>query len=70
MRELIEKFEQIWCETMHTSTMWPMNGKYRCGTCLRIYEVPFEIPVRPAAPSAATATLLPTRGTSTLAAAR
>ena len=42
MRNVIERIEQIWCENMHTSTMWPIHGKYRCGTCLREYRVAFD----------------------------
>jgi hypothetical protein len=37
MRNVIERIEQLWCENMHTETMWPIHGKYRCGTCLREY---------------------------------
>jgi hypothetical protein len=61
MRDLIERFEQAWCENMHTATMWPIHGKYRCGTCFREYDVAFEIPERPAAPSAVTATFVTAR---------
>ena len=42
MRNLIERIEQLWCENMHTKTMWPIHGKYRCGTCLREYHVAFD----------------------------
>jgi hypothetical protein len=51
MRNLIDRMEQLWCEHMHTATMWPIHGKYRCGLCLREYAVGFEstAPERPAA---------------------
>jgi hypothetical protein len=42
MHNIIERIEQIWCENMHTATMWPIHGKYRCGTCLREYRVAFD----------------------------
>lgn len=42
MRNLRNRLGRIWCEQMHGSTMWPIHGKYRCGTCLREYPVPFE----------------------------
>jgi len=42
MTALIEQVEKLWCETMHSRTMWPIHGKYRCGECLREYEVAFE----------------------------
>ena len=42
MRNVIERIEQLWCENMHTQTMWPIHGKYRCGTCLREYRVAFD----------------------------
>jgi hypothetical protein len=61
MRALIDRIEQAWCENMHTSTMWPIHGKYRCGTCLREYHVAFESPERSAAPTAVTATLIAAR---------
>lgn len=42
MRNVIERIEQLWCENMHTATMWPIHGKYRCGTCLREFTVGFN----------------------------
>jgi hypothetical protein len=42
MSQLLERVEQLWCMTMHTGTMWPMNGRYVCRECLRAYPVPFE----------------------------
>lgn len=44
MQEWMERIEKLWCEHMHTGVMWPIHGRYRCGTCLREYEVPFELP--------------------------
>jgi hypothetical protein len=46
-----------WCEVMHDSTMWPIHGEYRCGTCGRSYPVPWapenlvQAPASIAAPS-------------------
>ena len=42
MRELIDRIQGWWCETMHDRAMWPIHGKYRCATCLREYAVGFE----------------------------
>jgi hypothetical protein len=42
MKDLMNRIETIWCEQMHTAVMWPIHGKYRCGTCMREYAVPFE----------------------------
>ena len=42
MKDLMNRIETIWCEQMHSSVMWPIHGKYRCGSCLREYSVPFE----------------------------
>ena len=42
MTAIMERIETLWCETMHSRTMWPIHGKYRCADCLREYEVPFE----------------------------
>ena len=47
MRDLINRIETIWCEHMHTTVMWPIHGKYRCGTCMREYAVGFEAIERP-----------------------
>jgi hypothetical protein len=42
MKELLNKVETIWCETMHDRVMWPIHGHYRCSTCLREYPVAFD----------------------------
>lgn len=42
MTAIMQRIETIWCETMHSRTMWPIHGKYRCADCLREFEVPFE----------------------------
>jgi len=39
MRDLMNRIETAWCEQMHTAVMWPIHGKYRCGTCMREYAV-------------------------------
>ena len=36
-------WEQIsvwWCQQFHTKAYWPMNGVYRCQSCLKSYAVP------------------------------
>jgi hypothetical protein len=47
MRDLMNQIETLWCEQMHTAVMWPIHGKYRCGTCMREYAVGFETVERP-----------------------
>jgi hypothetical protein len=42
MSNLIDRIETFWCRHMHDATMWPIHGRYRCGTCLREYPVAFE----------------------------
>jgi hypothetical protein len=42
MTQIIERIEKLWCETMHSRTMWPIHGKYRCAECLREYKVAFD----------------------------
>ena len=42
MKDLMNRIETIWCEQMHSTVMWPIHGKYRCGKCMREYAVPFE----------------------------
>ena len=34
---------EIWCRTMHDSSMWPSHGHYQCRTCGREYPVPWEL---------------------------
>ena len=33
------RFAIRWCRTMHSTVMWPMNGRYICSRCLREYAV-------------------------------
>jgi hypothetical protein len=42
MQAFIERIEKMWCETMHSHTMWPIHGKYRCAECFREYPVAFN----------------------------
>jgi hypothetical protein len=60
MRDLINRIETLWCEQMHSTVMWPIHGKYRCGSCMREYTVPFAtaepsglraVPARQAVPA-------------------
>ncbi len=36
---LLSKAGDVWCELMHDDIMWPVEGHYRCRTCLREYPV-------------------------------
>ena len=38
---LVNKLSELWCLFMHDSTMWPIHGRYQCGDCGRIYQVPW-----------------------------
>jgi hypothetical protein len=42
MRDFMNRIEELWCTNMHSNVMWPIHGKYRCGSCLREYPVGFE----------------------------
>lgn len=46
---LWEKVAETWCRAMHPAPMWPVNGQYRCPTCLRTYPVPWEAQQHPPA---------------------
>jgi hypothetical protein len=35
---------RAWCKLMHPDPMWPVNGFYRCPSCLRQYPVQWEAP--------------------------
>jgi hypothetical protein len=37
----LEKFRELWCILVHSSTSWPMNGRYRCRVCGRWYRIPW-----------------------------
>ncbi len=40
--KLIAGLSRMWCQAMHPSPMWPVNGQYRCPECLRVYPVAWE----------------------------
>ena len=44
MKALWTSISSAWCQMIHRSPMWPVNGKYRCRTCMREYSVPWEEP--------------------------
>ena len=44
MGNIIEKIGAWWCGSMHTDTMWPIAGRYRCRQCHREYEVDWSAP--------------------------
>ena len=41
MESFYREAAEHWCHFAHSEPMWPVNGKYRCPTCLRTYEVPW-----------------------------
>jgi hypothetical protein len=45
LRKLLKWFdmlEEAWCRMAHPDVTWPVQGKYRCQTCLREYGVDWE----------------------------
>lgn len=32
-----------WCRWLHRRAMWPIKGHYLCRTCLRSYEVQWDV---------------------------
>jgi hypothetical protein len=51
MKALIERWEDLWCQFAHDRAMWPVNGAYRCGHCLRVRQVPWANAPRASRPS-------------------
>lgn len=43
IRTSLRRLAEFWCKTVHPSPMWPINGHYRCRTCLREYPVAWEL---------------------------
>jgi len=37
----MKRLKEFWCELMHASVMWPIDGHYECRTCGRRFEVPW-----------------------------
>ena len=47
LSERLERLGDLWCEVMHTTTMWPIHGHYECATCGRRHQVPWAgLPVQ------------------------
>lgn len=42
MKSVFSSLSRFWCQAMHPSPMWPVNGQYRCPACMRTYRVPWE----------------------------
>ncbi|MDX2153787.1 MAG: hypothetical protein SFV54_23800 [Bryobacteraceae bacterium] len=42
MKTAWSSLNRMWCQLMHPSPMWPVNGQYRCPECMRVYQVPWE----------------------------
>jgi hypothetical protein len=36
---LVGRLGVVWCRRMHTSSTWPIRGRYRCRTCGRSYRI-------------------------------
>jgi hypothetical protein len=41
-RKWLMKLGDLWCVSMHASPMWPIHGRYQCGSCGRSFLVPWE----------------------------
>jgi hypothetical protein len=41
MESFYREAAEHWCHFAHSEPMWPVNGEYRCSTCLRTYPVPW-----------------------------
>jgi hypothetical protein len=48
MKALLDRWEDLWCQFAHDRAMWPVNGAYRCGECLRVRRVPWANATHPA----------------------
>lgn len=48
--KLLSSLSRSWCQAMHPSPMWPVNGQYRCPTCMRVYPVAWEVTPHPPEP--------------------
>jgi hypothetical protein len=44
MRNLWNRCGDLWCEFMHSGSMWPIHGTYRCRQCLRTRPVSWGQP--------------------------
>lgn len=42
MTAFLDRFSAWWCRWFHGRPMWPVQGYYRCSTCLRPHPVPWE----------------------------
>lgn len=43
-RRRMSEWARLWCALAHPDVTWPINGRYRCRTCHRVYRVPWELP--------------------------
>jgi hypothetical protein len=48
LRSFYREAAENWCHFAHAEPMWPVNGEYRCRTCLRTYPVPWANTTAPA----------------------
>ncbi|MFN3325225.1 MAG: hypothetical protein ACK5AZ_17155 [Bryobacteraceae bacterium] len=35
------KVGEAWCVALHDNPGWPVNGRYVCRTCYRVYPIPW-----------------------------
>ena len=41
-RKWVGRAKDLWCKSFHNQPMWPVNGRYQCGACLRYDAVRWE----------------------------
>lgn len=41
-RKWVDRAKDVWCKSFHNKPMWPINGRYQCGSCLRYHAVRWE----------------------------
>jgi hypothetical protein len=41
-RKCVARAKGRWCELFHNKPMWPINGRYQCGSCFRYHAVRWE----------------------------
>jgi len=41
-RKWVDRAKDLWCKSFHHKPMWPINGRYQCGSCFRYHAVCWE----------------------------
>lgn len=43
MKRMAERIARGWCRLMHSRVMRPVDGRYRCAVCLRVFAVEWDV---------------------------